>query len=413
MNRVGERGRSMKRIVIVGGGQAGHSAAAKLRSSGFDGRISLVCEENELPYQRPPLSKKYLLGEFERERLPLRPREFYTDNDIELMLDERCNAVDPAKRTVELSSGPLEYDELVLATGSAPRNLPEQIGGSLEGVHTVRTVADIDGMRKELGGGMSVLVVGGGYIGLETAASCAALGCDVTVVEMADRILQRVAAPQTSDHFRDLHSGKGVRILEATALKRLVAESGKVAAAELEGTGTVEADMAVVGIGILPSASLADAAGLKTDNGIWTDAFGRTSADGIWAAGDCASFPHGGRRIRLESVQNAIDQAELVAENILGAGREYKPVPWFWSDQFDARLQIAGLGTGYDRIVTRHAVGADAVSFWYFSGESLLAVDAINDSRSYMVGKRLLESGKTADPDILADPSSNLKRLLR
>lgn len=403
----------MKRIVIVGGGQAGHSAAAKLRSSGFDGRISLVCDENELPYQRPPLSKKYLLGEFERERLPLRPREFYTENDIELILGEPCSAVDPAKRIIELNSGSLEYDELVLATGSAPRNLPEQVGGCLEGIHTVRTVADIDGMRQELDGGMSVLVVGGGYIGLETAASCSALGCEVTVVEMADRILQRVAAPETSDHFRELHSGKGVRILEATALKRLVADSGKVAAAELDGAGTIKADMAIVGIGILPSASLAQAAGLKTDNGIWTDAFGRTSAEGIWAAGDCASFPYGGRRIRLESVQNAIDQAELVAGNILGAEREYDPVPWFWSDQFDAKLQIAGLGTGYDRIVSRRALGTDSASFWYFAGSSLLAVDAINDSRSYMVGKRLLETGKTADPEILADPSSNLKRLLR
>ncbi len=404
----------MKRILVVGGGQAGHSVAAKLRSCGFDGRIVLICGEDELPYQRPPLSKKYLLGEFERERLNLRPRDYYSDNGIELMLGERCNGIDPNGRKIELDSGMLNYDELVLATGSTPRNLPEQAGGLLDGVHTVRTVADIDGMRAELTAGMNVLVVGGGYIGLETAATCATKGCNVTIVEVADRILQRVAAPETSNYFRALHSDRGVRVLEGTALARLLAGTGgRVAAAELKGAGRIDADLAVVGIGILPSTELAEAAGLEIDNGIRVDAYGRTSADGVWAAGDCASFPLGGKRIRLESVQNAIDQAEIVAENILGAKREYVPVPWFWSDQFDTKLQIAGLGTGYDRIISRRIEGAAAASFWYFAGDSLLAVDAINDSRSYMVGKRLLETGKAANTEVLADPSANLKLLIR
>ena len=404
----------MKQIVIIGGGQAGHSAAARLRSSGFDGRVVLVCGENELPYQRPPLSKKYLLGEFERERLLLRPRLFYEENEIELVLGNHCTGIDHDARVVELDSGRLEYDDLVLATGSVPRNIPDRLGGALAGVHTVRTVSDIDRISEELLDGMNVLVVGGGYIGLETAATCAQRGCRVTVVEMAERILQRVAAPETSRFIRELHTARDVRVMEATALAGLIADDeGRVCAAELLDAGKTDADLAIIGIGIEPSTSLAAAAGLEIDNGIRTDEFGRTSVDGIWAAGDCASFPMGARRIRLESVQNAIDQAELVSDNILGSDRKYSPVPWFWSDQFDARLQIAGLGTGYDRIVSRQAEGSVAVSYWYFSGETLLAVDAINDSRSYMIGKRLLEMGKTADPAVLADTSSNLKLLLR
>ena len=404
----------MKNIVVVGGGQAGHSAAARLRSGGFDGRITLVCSEPTLPYQRPPLSKKYLTGEFEPDRLLLRPRMFYDDNSIEVRLGETCRRIDPKSRTVELDSGNLEYDHLVLATGSTPIRLPDDLGGSLDGVHTVRSIADIDRIRADLSAGLKILVVGGGYIGLETAASCSQLGCNITVVELADRILQRVAAPETSDYFRSLHADRGVDVLESTALDRLAAGSnGLVAKAVLKDREPMDIDMAILGIGIRPDTRLAEAAGLAIDNGIRTDRFGRTSSENIWAAGDCSSFPFGERRIRLESVQNAIDQAELVADNILGGGREYAPVPWFWSDQFDAKLQIAGLGTGYDRIVTRQGQDPTAASFWYFAGPRLLAVDAINDSRSYMIGKRLLENGKTAEPEILSDPSSNLKALLR
>ena len=214
----------MKQIVIIGGGQAGHSAAARLRSSGFDGRVMLVCGENELPYQRPPLSKKYLLGEFERERLLLRPRLFYEENEIELVLGNPCTGIDHDARVVELDSGGLEYDDLVLATGSVPRNIPDRLGGALAGVHTVRAISDIDRISGELLDGMNVLVVGGGYIGLETAATCAQRGCRVTVVEMAERILQRVAAPETSRYIRELHTARDVRIMEATALAGLVAD---------------------------------------------------------------------------------------------------------------------------------------------------------------------------------------------
>jgi 3-phenylpropionate/trans-cinnamate dioxygenase ferredoxin reductase subunit len=251
--------------------------------------------------------------------------------------------------------------------------------------------------------------VGGGYIGLEAAAVAAKKGLDVTVLEMAPRILQRVAARETSDAIRALHQSHGVKILESTGLERIEGAT-RVEGVSLSDGTRLEADFVIAGIGILPDTALAEAAGLVLENGIRTDAQGRTSDPHIWAAGDCASFPWRGGRLRLESVQNAIDQAELVAENMLGAAKDYAPVPWFWSDQYDLKLQIAGLNTGYDRVVLREG---DARSHWYFAGEKFLAVDALNDPRAYMVGKRLLEQGKSPDPDLLADPATDLKQLLK
>ncbi len=293
----------------------------------------------------------------------------------------------------------------------APRRLPAAIGGHLPGVHTVRTLADVDAMRAECVAGRRVVIVGGGYIGLEAASVAAKLGLDVTVLEMAPRILQRVAAPETSDYIRALHKAHGVKIMESTGLGRLLGES-RVTGVRLSDGRELPADFLIVGVGITPNTSEAEAAGIALDNGIATDAFGRTSAPGVWAAGDCASFPWQGGRIRLESVGNAIDQAEVVAENILGAGKEYIAAPWFWSDQYDCKLQIAGLNTGYDRLVTRPGDGG-AVSFWYYRGNRLLALDAMNDARAYMVGKRLIETGKSPDPATIADPATNLKALLK
>jgi 3-phenylpropionate/trans-cinnamate dioxygenase ferredoxin reductase subunit len=312
---------------------------------------------------------------------------------------------------VTLGTETIHYDDLVLTTGSIPRRLPAAIGGDLAGVYTVRSMADVDAQRAEFRPGRRLVIVGGGYIGLEAAAVAASLGLHVTVLEMAPRILQRVAAPETSDYFRALHASQGVTILENTGLDRLLGKAGHVTAARLTDGRESPADFVIAGVGILPATELAEAAGLAIENGIRTDSHGRTSDAHIWAAGDCASFPWQGGHLRLESVQNAIDQAELVADNILGAGKDYVPMPWFWSDQYDCRLQIAGLNTGYDRIVTRGPDGA-AVSFWYFKGDRLLAVDAMNDPRAYMVGKRLLETGRSADPAALRDPATNLKSLL-
>ncbi|GGH33623.1 3-phenylpropionate/trans-cinnamate dioxygenase ferredoxin reductase subunit [Cribrihabitans marinus] len=402
----------MSHIVVIGAGQAGASLVARLRKDGFQGRITLIGAEPVPPYQRPPLSKAYLLGEMEVERLYLRPESFYAENDIDLRMGTRVTAIDPDAKTVTLPDEVIAYDQLALTTGSVPRRLPAAIGGDLEGVHVVRDLADVDAMAPAVSEGAHALVVGGGYIGLEAAAVCAKRGVHVTVVEMAERILQRVAAPETSAYFRALHHRHGVEIREGVGLDRLTGEAGRVTGAVLSDGTDLAVDFVVVGVGIAPDTALAEAAGLEIDNGIRTDAQGRSSDPSIWAAGDCTSFPYRGGRIRLESVPNAIDQAEVVAQNMLGAGIEYVAKPWFWSDQYDVKLQIAGLNTGYDRVVTRQGEG-DTVSFWYYRGGELVAVDAMNDPRAYMVGKRLIETGKSADPAVVADPEANLKPLLK
>lgn len=401
----------MAHVVIVGAGQAGAACAAKLRASGFDGAVTIIGEEPAPPYQRPPLSKAYLLGEMEEERLWLRSADFYADQGIALRLGAKVDAIDVAARRVTVGGDAVAYDDLVLTTGSVPRRLPAAVGGDLGGVHTVRTLADVDAMRGEFVAGRRLVIVGGGYIGLEAAAVGAKLGLDVTVLEMAPRILQRVAAPETSDYFRALHGAHGVKILESTGLERLLGE-GRVSGVRLADGRELPADFVIAGVGIVPATALAEAAGIAVENGIACDAYGRTSDPHVWAAGDCASFPWKGGRLRLESVGNAIDMAECVAENICGAGRVYEAKPWFWSDQYDCKLQIAGLNTGYDRIVTRAGEGG-AVSFWYYRGAELLAVDAMNDSRAYMVGKRLIEMGKSPDAALVADPSVELKGLLK
>jgi len=401
----------MTKTVIIGAGQAGSALAAKLRNSGYTGDITLIGGETAPPYQRPPLSKKYMMGDMDLERLYLRPMEFYADQNITLMLDTQVTAIDRDAKTVQTSQGYIAYDQLVLTTGSWPRKLPEKIGGTLQGVYTMRDLRDADALASEIKQGARCLIIGGGYIGLEAAAVAASKGVQVTLVEMADRILQRVAAPQTSDYFRALHTANGVDIREGVGLDHLIGTDGRVTAAQLTDGSTLDIDFAVVGVGITPASELAEAAGLDIENGIRVNEFGQTSDPAIWSAGDCASFPYKSGRIRLESVQNAIDQAENVALNIMGQNVTYVPMPWFWPDQYDTKLQIAGLNTGYDTVVSRG--NADAPSFWYYRDGALLAVDAINDSRSYMVGKRLIEMGKSPDPAVIGDPDTDLKALLK
>ncbi len=401
----------MKHVVVIGAGQAGSALVARLRSGGHKGAITLIGEETAPPYQRPPLSKGYLMGEIEAERLWLRGPDFYAEHDIALRLASHVSAIDTAAKTITVGADVISYDELVLTTGSSPRRLPAAVGGDLAGVYTVRMLSDVDAMQAEFVAGRRVVIVGGGYIGLEAAAVAAKLGLDVTVLEMAPRILQRVAAPETSDYFRALHAAHGVKILESTGLDRLMGDT-RVTGARLADGRELPADFVIAGVGIVPGTALAEAAGLAIENGIKTDAQGRTSDPHIWAAGDCASFPWQGGRLRLESVGNAIDQAEVVADNIMGAQISYEAKPWFWSDQYDCKLQIAGLNAGYDNIVTR---GPDAasVSHWYFKGDALLAVDAMNDPRSYMVGKRLIEQGKSPAKAALSNPDTVMKDLLK
>lgn len=401
----------MSHIVVIGAGQAGASAVARLRKGGHDGPITLIGDEPVPPYQRPPLSKAYLLGEMSLERLYLRPETFYAENDITLRTGVAVSAMDTQAKVIKLGDEEISYDTAILTTGSVPRQLPAAIGGDLDGVYVVRTLADVDAMKGEVRQGARALIVGGGYIGLEAAAVASKLGVSVTLVEMAPRILQRVAAEETSDYFRALHGSHGVTIREGVGLDRLVGEARVSGAVLTDGT-ELDVDFVIAGVGIVPDTRLAEAAGIEIDNGIAVDAVGRTSAPDVWAAGDCCSFPYRAGRLRLESVPNAIDQAECVAENILGADKPYVPQPWFWSDQYDVKLQIAGLNTGYDRVVTRAGEGQQ-VSFWYYRGDQLIAVDAMNDARAYMVGKRLIESGKGADPEIIKDASADLKPLLK
>ncbi len=402
----------MAHFIVIGGGQAGSSLVAKLRNQGFDGEITLICGEAVPPYQRPPLSKAYLLGDMAEERLYLRPAEFYADNKIDLRLNATVTKIDPKAKTVHLGETTLQYDQLALTTGSDARRLPASIGGALDNVFTVRTLADVDQMEPRVIANRNALIVGGGYIGLEAAAVARKRGMNVTLVEMADRILQRVAAPQTSDYFRTLHSDNDVDIRENIGLVELRGDTAVSQAVLTDGT-VLNVDVVIVGVGITPNHSLAADAGLMLDNGIATNQYGQTSDANIWAAGDCASFEYRGNRIRLESVQNAIDQAEAVAENMMGASNPYVPKPWFWSDQYDVKLQIAGLNTGYDNVIVRAGEKPDAVSHWYYNGTTLLAVDAINDPRNYMIGKRLIEAGKSPAASVISDPETDMKALLR
>ncbi|MER9178496.1 FAD-dependent oxidoreductase [Mesorhizobium sp. M0955] len=400
----------MSGIVVIGAGQAGASLAAKARSLGFSGPITLIGEEPVEPYQRPPLSKGYLLGEVNLERLSLRASSFWKEHDINLVLGQSATAIDRATRSVHAGGKIFHYEHLAIATGSTANRLPVAVGGSLRGVYTIRNVADVDAMAAEFIPGRRLLIVGGGYIGLEAAAVGAKLGLQVILVEIAPRILQRVAACETSDFFRALHSVNGVLIKEGTGLDRLLGED-RVSGALLSDGTEPPVDFVIVGIGVTPRTRLAEEAGLAIDNGIWTDREGRTSDPSIWAAGECASFPYEGHHIRLESVGHAIDHGELVAKNIVGLSQVYEARPWFWSDQYDVKLQIAGLNFHYDRVVERAGDQASR-SIWYYRGERLLAVDAINDARAYMIGKRILESRQTISPQYVVDGSIDVKSLL-
>lgn len=403
-----------ERIIVIGAGQAGLSLTAKLRELGFDGPLTLIGDEPVPPYQRPPLSKKFLLGEMAEARLYLRNPDFYAEHAIELCTGTTVDSIDRETKTLVLASGErLRYTLLALTTGAAPRRLPAAIGGRLDGVHTLRSIADVNAMRGEFRPGRRALVVGGGYIGLEAAAVAASTGLTVTVLEQAERILQRVAAPATSDYFRALHRSHGVTIREGTGLTRLFGENGRVAAAELTDGEVLPVDFVLVGIGIQPNAQLAADAGLATAGGICVNAQGRSVTDpDIFAAGDCAVFPFRGEPTRLESVQNAIDQAEAAAAAMLGSEALYLPVPWFWSDQFKCKLQIAGLSRGYARTIVRPGTKEGAQSVWYFSGSNrILAVDAMNDPRAYMAGKRWLEARQSPTPAQIEDTSLNLLKL--
>lgn len=398
-------------IAIVGAGQAAASLALRLRHGGYSGALTIFGDEPHPPYQRPPLSKAYLKREWTVDRLYLRPAEFWSGLGVDVVTGAPVTAIDPAARTLEVGGRSVAWTKLALATGTRPRPLPPEFA-DLSGVYELRSLADADRLEGEIRPGRRLLVLGGGYVGLETAAVAAKAGVTVTVVERAARILERVACAETSDAIRALHAGHGVRILEGRSVAGVEARDGTVAAVTLDDGTRLEVDAVLVGIGVLPRDELARAAGLTCDNGIVVDAHGRTSVGGIWAAGDCASFPFQGVPTRLESVQNAVDQAECAADDMLGHTRSYAPVPWFWSDQYEMKLQIVGLNRGYDAVLRRRSERGE--SLWYFRDGRMIAVDALNDARTYMAAKKLLEAGVVLTLDEVAaegfDPVARMKR---
>jgi 3-phenylpropionate/trans-cinnamate dioxygenase ferredoxin reductase subunit len=399
-------------IVVVGAGQAAASFISRNVALGGEQPILLIGEEPHPPYQRPPLSKKYLLGQLEHERLFIRPLEWYQEQNIELRLDTRVDAIDRQRRQVATTNGEsIDYDKLLLCTGSSARALPAEIGGDLGGVFTLRSIADIDRMSPEFQAGRKLLIIGGGYIGLEAAAAARQLGLEVTLLEMADRILQRVAAAATSDYFRDLHTEHGVTLHESARMSRLLDDDGTVCGAELEPGEIIKADLVLVGIGSNPNTELAQAAGLDCDNGIRVGETCQTSDPNIYAAGDCSNFVRNGQQIRLESVQNAADQGDLVARVLAGEAVTYTALPWFWSDQYDCKLQIVGLNQGHNQTVIRPGAKDNSLSVWYYRDHQLLAIDAMNEPKSYAFGRKIIEAGKNPTQQEVADPATDLRAL--
>ena len=400
-------------LLVIGGGQAAAQTIASARLWGFAGEIRLIGEETALPYQRPPLSKAYLKGEMDEERLYFKPAEWYADQNVETRLGIRAEAIDREARSVSLSDGSaVSYDAMVLATGSRPRPLPLD-GAKLEGVHELRDLHDVDGLKPVVTAGKAMVIVGAGYIGLEAAAVARQLGANVTVLEMADRVLARVTSPVMSEFYTKLHETNGVRIMTGATLTALHGEHGRIKSAELADGTRLNADIVLIGIGILPNSELAEAAGLTCDGGIVVDEDARTSDRRIFAAGDCTVRPlvHYGRAGRLESVHNAIEQGKLAAAAITGRDRPKLDAPWFWSDQYSAKLQIAGLSEGYDEHIVRGDPESGSFSVFYFQFGKLIAVDAVNAAPEFIVTKKLIISGASLAPAELQDTSLSMKDL--
>jgi 3-phenylpropionate/trans-cinnamate dioxygenase ferredoxin reductase component len=399
-------------FVIVGGGQCAAQAVHSLRHQGFAGSITLIGDEPHVPYQRPPLSKKYLAGELPRERLHLRPASFYADKQVTLELGRRAETLDLAARTVELDdSRSIRYDRLLLATGSRVRRLAVP-GMELAGVHYLRTIADVDALAPTAKQGAHAVIVGGGYIGLEVAAVLRQRGCLVTVLEAADRLLARVVCSEVSQFYHERHAAAGVTVRCGAQVRAFVG-SERLTAVETANGERFECDLAIVGIGIVPNVELARAAGLPCADGIVVDRHARSAEPTVVAAGDCTDQPLDlyDRRVRLESVANAVHQGKIAAGAMLDALTAYSEVPWFWSDQYDLKLQIAGLSTGYDEVAVRGNPQSGSFAAYYLAAGRLIAVDAVNSPHDFMNGKKLVAARVRVSAAQLRDPQTNLAAL--
>ena len=403
--------RMTEKIVIIGGGQAAVSCASQLRSTGFDGKISIICEENSYPYQRPPLSKKFLTGDILAERLLLKKLDYYKTNNIQVLLANRAVKIDRDNKKIYLQKGEkIDYTKLVIATGSRAKKDPLDERDNYSNVFYLRNLYDAKNLKNALHLGKRILIIGGGYLGLEVASVCSSYGMNTIVVEGADRILKRVAGEPTAAYLRQIFSIKGVEIIENDFVKKINDVESNVTSVELASGKIIYIDSLLIASGGYAEVNLAEDANLHIKNGIKVNERLETNDPSIYAAGDCASFYHNGNFLRLESVGNAIDQGKTVALNIAGETTAFNVMPWFWTEQFDQKLQIAGLCNGYTDIIERKL--RDKVSFWYYKNEILIAVDAFNDPHSYMIGKRLIEEKKSPEKEILSDINFEVKDAL-
>lgn len=406
-------------VVIVGAGHAGGELAAALRMEGYAGAVTLVGEEPYLPYQRPPLSKTFLAGDTSATALYLRPEPTYAKHSIATMLGTRVERIDRTARRVHLADGQvLAYTKLALATGGRPRPLPHTVAGDAHGcsnLHYLRTIADIDRLRAQFIAGARVVIVGGGYIGLEVASVATKRGLKVTVLEALPRVLARVTAPELSVFYERVHREAGVDVRTSAAVAGFDVDGARhVIRGVIVGGETIPADLVIVGIGLVPNVELAAAAGLEVNDGIVVDEYAATADPDVYAAGDCTNHPNRAlaRTLRLESVPNAVEQARTAAANIAGKRKVYETVPWFWSDQYELKLQMVGLSAGYDELVIRGSTSNRSFAAFYVGDGRVIAADVVSRPEEFMVAKRLVASRAVVDRVRLADESQPLKALL-
>ena len=401
-----------QKIIIIGGGQAGCQTATSLRASGFLGEISIYCSENYLPYQRPPLSKKFLLGELDKERLFFKPEKFYRDNNINFFLNSYVTNIEKENKKIFLNNNEEDsYDKLVIATGTKPREI-EVDKDSAKNIFYLRSIDDVLEIKSKLQSSKKVAIIGGGYIGLEVAAILKKLGLSVTIIEMAGRILERVTSQVISDFYTKIHNEAGVEILINTSVESII--KGTKNMEILTNSGSIYADFIVVGIGVIPCDELASESGLKVQNGVLVNEFCETSERDIYSAGDCTVHPnfYYNKDIRLESVHNAIEQGKTVASSIMNKKEAYNQIPWFWSDQYDLKLQIAGLCFDYDDIIVRGNSDDRSFAVFYMKDNYMIASDCVNRPGEHMMSRKIISDKIMVEKKRLSDDSIPIKEVI-
>lgn len=403
----------MDKIVIAGAGQAAIQSAVSLRKFGYEGSITIIGEESHPPYQRPPLSKDYLLGKTQLDRVHLKKETFYEENKIELIINTRVESIDIKRKTVSLSNKEnLDYGKLIIAAGSRVRKL-DVPGVDKNGIHYLRGLDDANALKENLKEGKKLVIVGAGYIGLEVAAVAASLKIETSVIDIADRVMSRTVDPLISDYYHSLHENNGVNIHLKHGLKSITGK-GNVEKVFCTNNLELDADIVVIGAGVIPNDELALTAGLTCENGIVVNEFGQTEDKNIYACGDCTNHPNKilGRKLRLESVHNAMEQSKAVASSIMGLKEPYNQVPWFWSDQYDHKLQIVGLSGDHDEVIMRGSKSEQSFLLFYLKDKEIIAVNAINSSKEFLISKKLVANKVRISSDIISDQSSNLNELL-